>query len=216
MPVRRLRGIYCYIGRHLEFIAEVLLIIGASVIVLACPASVSSAFADDAYTCSTTHGDSAIAACTRAIGSGQYQGHDLAIAYNDRGIEYKNKGDNTDAMADFNQAIQIDPQYAIAFNSRCNIYYTAMNNPDAAIADCTKAIQLNSQYAEAYFNLGFIYAENNQIDLAMTNLNKALQIDPSYALAYKIRGLVESAKGDTAAAAADAAKAKQLDPTLGN
>ncbi|MFL6803146.1 MAG: hypothetical protein ACJ8FM_04110, partial [Xanthobacteraceae bacterium] len=36
------------------------------------------AAADDAATCHEASGDVAVAACTRAIGSGQNEGHDLA------------------------------------------------------------------------------------------------------------------------------------------
>jgi tetratricopeptide (TPR) repeat protein len=155
------------------------------------------------------HTESAIAACTRAIDSGQWGGHDLAILYNDRGIEYKNKNDYNDAIVDFNQSIRADPQYALAFNSRCNTY-SAMGNNSAALSDYNMAIQLNPKYVEAYINRGTVYAETNQIDLAMADLNQAILTDPTDANAYQIRGVIEGIKGDTAAAATDTAKAKQL------
>ena len=57
----------------------------------------------------------AIAACTRLITSGRYNGPDLAITYTNRGDAWRVKGDANRAIADYDQAIGIDPQYATAY-----------------------------------------------------------------------------------------------------
>ena len=45
------------------------------------------------------------------------------MAYNGRGFGYYNKNDNDRAIADYDQAIQINPKFALAFNNRGNVYY---------------------------------------------------------------------------------------------
>src|SRR5581483_762403 len=79
---------------------------------------VSQAFADDWESCAKDSGDAAIAACTQAIKSGRYLGASLALAYVNRGVEFKAKGDMPRAIADYNEAISQDPQQAAAYNNR--------------------------------------------------------------------------------------------------
>ena len=93
------------------------------------------AVADDhANTCKQASGDVAIAACTRAIATGRYAGHDLAKLHYDRAVEYANKGDYDRAIADFSAAIRLDPKYDPAFNNR-GAAYLAKGENDRAFAD---------------------------------------------------------------------------------
>ena len=74
----------------------------------------SPAAADDYDTCGRASGDEAIAACTRAINSGRYGGHQLAALFNNRCSEWNGKRDSDKAFADCNEAIGLDPNYALA------------------------------------------------------------------------------------------------------
>jgi tetratricopeptide (TPR) repeat protein len=56
--------------------------------------------------------DDQIVACTSVIASGKYSGKHATWAYNNRGVAYQAKGDNDRAIADYNQAIALDPKYA--------------------------------------------------------------------------------------------------------
>src|SRR3569832_86196 len=76
------------------------------------------ALADDWQICAKGHGDDAIAACTRAIKSGTYTGRVLALAYSNRGVEWKAKGDLARAIADYDEAIKADPRQSAAYNTR--------------------------------------------------------------------------------------------------
>ena len=73
------------------------LIIGAAFMALGMP---MVAAADDSQTCWKESGDVAIAACSRAIKSGRFKGHALAVIYTNRGIEYSRKNDYDRAIAD--------------------------------------------------------------------------------------------------------------------
>src|SRR5437763_11440898 len=112
--------------------------------------------ADDWETCAKGAGDDAIAACTRAIKSGTYNGRTLALAYSNRGVEWKAKGDFAKAIADYDEAIKNDPQQPAAYNNR-GIAYVAAGQYDKAIADYDEAIKINPQYASALNNRGLAY-----------------------------------------------------------
>jgi hypothetical protein len=89
--------------------------------------------ADDAQTCRQHTGDTAIAACSRAIASGRYQGRGLARILSDRALEYRRKGDGR-AMDDYNAAIRVDPQYVHALIGR-GFAWQDRRDYDRAIAD---------------------------------------------------------------------------------
>src|SRR5215510_9047323 len=111
------------------------------------------ATADDADTCTKASGDMAgdvaIAACTRLIASGRYKGHDLAIFYRNRGNAWRSKGDNERAIADYDQAIRLDPKNAVAYYNRGNAWW-GKGDLDRAIADYDQAIGLDPKDTAAY------------------------------------------------------------------
>ena len=75
-----------------------------------------------------------------------------AAAYNSRGIAYYNKGDNDRAIADYNEALRLDPNYAAAYLGRGNAYYLKGDYARAR-ADWEKALQLDPNNANARNNL---------------------------------------------------------------
>jgi len=73
---------------------------------------VSPAAAEDWETCiSSLRSDVAIAACTRAIASGQYTTQNLATLYTSRGLAYLATNQLDQAAQDFDQAFRVDPQF---------------------------------------------------------------------------------------------------------
>jgi tetratricopeptide (TPR) repeat protein len=135
------------------------------------------ALADDWETCAKAAGDEAIAACTRAIKSGTYNGKTLALAYSNRGVEWRAKGDLARAIADYDEAIKADPQQPAAYNNR-GIAYAAAADYDRAIADYDKAIELNPTYASALNNRGLAYFNNGQKERAIADYDAAIKLEP--------------------------------------
>ena len=67
--------------------------------------------------------DQQVSSWTVAIQSGRWSGKNLAWAFQDRGLAYYDKRDYDNAIADYDQAIRLDPNNAKAFNFRGLAYY---------------------------------------------------------------------------------------------
>ena len=79
-----------------------------------------------------------------------------SIIHNNRGLAYFDLGNYTQAIADFNRAIEIDPRFGEAYNNR-GTAYGSLGNYTQAIADFNRAIEINPRYGKAYYNRGFAY-----------------------------------------------------------
>src|SRR5215471_18453673 len=155
--------------------------------------------------------DAQIAACTRQIDSGHRHGHDLAIEYYDRGIAWKAKGDLDRAIADYSEAIRLDPKYEHAYGNRGNAW-KAKGDLDRAIADYDEAIRLNPKDASAYSNRGVTGKAKGDLDRGIADYDQAIRLDPKDADPYTNRGVAWKAKGDLDRGIADYSEAILLNP----
>ena len=162
-------------------------------------------------TCDDAGGDEAIAACTRAIDSGRLEGHDLAVKYYNRGVEYKNKGDLDRAIADYTETIRLDPEDKDPYINR-GVAYDAKGDHDRAIADYSEAIRLDPKDTDPHNNRGVAYKAKGDLDRAITDYNEAIGLDPKFAKTYINRGNAYRAKDDLDRAIADYSEAIRLDP----
>src|SRR6266571_1457532 len=110
--------------------------------------------------------DVQIKGCTSVIGSGKETPKNLSIAYNNRGNGYRTKGDNDRAMADYNEAIRLDPRYSLAYNGRGNTYLDKKEY-DRAIADYSQSIALDPNYDSPHNGRGNAYRSKGDVDTAL-------------------------------------------------
>jgi len=131
--------------------------------------------------------DQRISGCTAVIQARKLKGKGLAFAFINRGVAYYQKRQYDQAIDNYDQAIKLNPKYAIAFNNRCAVY-NDKGEYDHAIQECNQAIKLNPKYADAFFNRGFSFQDKSQYDRAIQNYDQAIKFDPKFAEAFFNRG----------------------------
>ena len=137
-----------------------------------------------------------------------------AAAYRLRGeIEFQ-KGDETGALADFDKAVDLEPENSNARNNACFVRALANRDLDHALSDCNEAQRLAPKSAAILDSRAFVYFRLGRFDDAIADDNAALAKAPKLAAAFYVRGLAKHAKGDAAGAAADIATARALRPTI--
>ncbi|MDB9318448.1 tetratricopeptide repeat protein, partial [Nodularia spumigena] len=134
-----------------------------------------------------------------------------AAFYHNRGILYSEQKKWELALADYNQALQINPEAALPYNNRA-ILYSEQKKWELALADYTKAIQINPEYAQAYYNRAILYYEQKKWELALADYNQAIQINPEYGDAYNNRGVLYKEQKKWELALADYNQAIQINP----
>jgi tetratricopeptide (TPR) repeat protein len=176
--------------------------------------------------CAYGSGDAAIADCTRAIESGRFTGHELAVKFSNRGVEWRLKQDYDRATSDYDEAIRIDPDYADAYYNRC-VAYNRQQKYDLALADCDQAIALgpsanalnaageeklsNDRSTSDYFaQRGIAHQGGKDIDRAIADYSEALRLYSRNVAALSNRARAYEARGDSRRAKADRDAAKRV------
>ncbi|MER9678890.1 tetratricopeptide repeat protein [Mesorhizobium sp. M0184] len=114
-------------------------------------------------------------------------------------------------MADYGQAIMLDPAHAKAFRNRGRIWQKK-GEDDRAIADYDKAISLDPKGAPGYDGRGFVWSAKGDYARATADYDQAISLDPKYAYAYLGRGILFFYSGALAKAQADFGQAATLKP----
>ena len=136
---------------------------------------------------------------------------DNVIGQNDLGNALLQKGEVDGAIAHYQKAMQINPDYAEAHN---NLSFALLQKGkvDEAIAQCRRALQINPDLAEAHNNLGYALLLKGKVDEAIAHFQKALQIKPDSVQPQGNLGSALLQKGDVDGAIAHYQKALQISP----
>lgn len=144
-------------------------------------------------------------ACTDAINSGRWSGQALAWAFYSRGSTYLNWYDYDDAIADFGEAIRLDPKLAGAFIGRGKAH-GAKGHLDLAIFDFSQAIRLDPTVANVYYERGNAYFRKGDYDRAISDFDQAVRLNPEDLAAFRLRGFAKLYKGDEVGGMSDIAR----------
>ena len=92
-----------------------------------------------------------------------------------RGLVYLARKDSEKAIADFSDAIRIDPYHAAVYELR-GCVYGGLGEYDKAIADFTEVIRIKPDHAKAHFNRATAYEELGDADKAAADFAKAKKL----------------------------------------
>ena len=132
-----------------------------------------------------------------------------AAVYNNRGMIWNEKGEQENAIADYSEAIRLDPKDASAFYNRGQAW-SEEQEYGKAIADYSEAIRLDPKDMHAYKHRGGAWKATGQFDKAIADYDKAIRLNPKYAMAYLSRGNVWWAKKEYRKAISDYDEAIRL------
>ncbi|MGA8170846.1 MAG: tetratricopeptide repeat protein [Methylocystis sp.] len=155
-----------------------------------------------------------IAACARIAGDKRASARERAVAFNNRGNAYQIAKDYDRAIADYNQALQLDAGLAHTYLNRA-LAFKEIGEYGRALADANTAIRLAPDDAVVLRGRGDIYVARGKkaqgdLDAAIADYTEAIRLNPQDPTAYRHRGIAFEAKGDGDHAGQDYNMAIQL------
>jgi lipoprotein NlpI len=155
--------------------------------------------------------DEAIRLSTRALESGELSPENRAIVFSSRGLAWSDKKDYDRAIADYTEAIRLNPQDAQAFYNR-GVAWHFKKDYDRAIADYTEAIRLNPQLVKVFNDRGVAWSDKKNYDRAIADYTEAIRLNPYLTKVFYDRGNAWSHKKNYDRAIADYTEAIRLKP----
>ncbi len=137
----------------------------------------------------------------------KYKGDLQAYEYYLKGRNYYyqyTKSDMLAAVQMFKKALEIDPNYALAYAGLADSYYQFIDKGfemdksflERAEEAAQKSLSIDPQCAEGYKALGTIYYRLGKLNSAKKLLSRALEINPNYHPARNNLGLIYSELGN--------------------
>jgi tetratricopeptide (TPR) repeat protein len=103
---------------------------------------------------------------------------DNISAYLNRGDLLQQAGKIDAAIADYNQALKLNPDYVWALNNRGWIYYSIKDNTEKALADFNRASSADPEYYWTYMNRAAVYEYLGNWQKAEEDYNWAHDLKP--------------------------------------
>lgn len=147
----------------------------------------------------------AISACTEAIEQGDLTDEDLAFAYSNRALGFRDLDQFDRALADFAEAIKLSPADALHLTNRSTVY-SALGQAGQALADLDQAVDIDPYDPYALSVRCRVRTEMQDYEGAISDCDAALvgnDMDP-FALAYRSHVLTKLGREDEALADGEA------------
>lgn len=155
-----------------------------------------------------------------------------AIDYFARAMDFMTLKDYPNAVADFTKAIEITPDFTLAYMMRAVARLRGLQASNAldshskdskapsvdsermakrsALADIDKTIELSPDMAVAHYNKGVLLLENGDYTSAINALTRAIELRPELGEAYYNRGFAFFRLGNARSGTADLSRAGEL------
>lgn len=150
-------------------------------------------------------------ACSEVIDKPAYKPEEKARAYRNRGALRVDAGAAGQAVADFTEALRLQPNDANSYAGRARARM-AQGDIATAIADYGEAIKLAPDSTSHLLGRGHAHFVRGNAQAAIADFTEVLRINPKSATAYNQRGLAHRRSGDLARAVEDYTAAIGINP----
>ncbi|MCC5615475.1 tetratricopeptide repeat protein [Nostoc sp. CHAB 5836] len=141
----------------------------------------------------------------------EYSDEYLNISYVKLGDKCFEKGEYTNAITNYNQALEVNHGDVDLYYKRGLAHYQ-IGDYETAIADYSQAIQMNIHDAKSYNKRGLALYQLGRLEEAINDYTEAIRINPHVAVAYKNRAEARSHIGDNQGAIEDYTQAIKINP----
>ncbi|MEH2178129.1 tetratricopeptide repeat protein [Nostoc sp.] len=142
----------------------------------------------------------------------EYDNEDLNMFYVKLGDECFQRGEYTNAITNYNQALQVNQSDVDLLYYKRGLANYQIGDYEAAIADYSQAIQRNIQDAKSYNKRGLALYQLGRLEEAIDDYTQAIRINPNVAVTYKNRAEARSHVGDNQGAIEDYTQAIKINP----
>lgn len=144
--------------------------------------AMGSGYAESCYHAADARiaGQAEMAACNRALTEQALDQNDRVATYVNRGILHLLRTDTSQANADFDAALALDPNQAEAWLNKA-IVHARFGRPVDAMPMVQKALELKTRRAAlAYFVRAMAYEDSGNVTAAYHDLKRAQALDPNW------------------------------------
>jgi len=136
-----------------------------------------------------------------------------AVLLYNRGVTRYDLRDWDGAIADFDEALMLNPHRVMAWIKLGNARFNK-GDLDKAINEYDEAIRLDPRSVIALNNRGLAWQNRGKLDAALSDYARALELDPSLTVALNNRAGIKHDRGDLRGALNDYNRAIEIDPQL--
>ncbi len=119
--------------------------------------------------------------------------------------------DETDKLADYNQAVAVDPSNQEAWKTRA-VYHLSKDDHEKATADFKKLLEQDDTNITAHHGLAEAYTYMQKFDEALKYIEKAIKIDERSAMNFSLRARIYMVQNNLDAALKDLNSALEVEP----
>lgn len=134
------------------------------------------------------------------------------MAYNNIAISLLQKGKTDEAIAHYNKALELDPNYGEGHYNLANALLR-VGRTDEAVAHYEKALEIYPKNIPALYNLASVLVESGRVEEGIAHYRKALELNPKNAAAHNNLGASLLGLGRVEEAAAHYRQALGLEPS---
>ena len=137
--------------------------------------------------------------------------------YRDANIKYYELQDIHGGLSDYDRAIELNPNHALAYSNRGNLKKDRLQDYHGSLADYDRALSLNPHDPVTYYNRALLKNIKQDYQGSLADYNRAIELCPDDADSYNNRAMLKYLElEDLVGAVEDMQTARSLYEQQGN